>query len=174
MASLRIGFVTIIAAMALSIFTMAPAQSGPAEMDLLTSYVGSWRGEGVLTGGAEPESFRCRLTVNKGNETKINYAGRCTLVRMNLSVSGTILYNDSTRRYEAVMSSNAGFTGTAVGRRQGEQISFDLAERQQDSGGNDVRIGSLLVLNSGIITVDFEVEFNDSGQVLTARVPFAR
>lgn len=174
MTSLRTGFVTIIAAMALSIFTIVPAQSGPAEMELLTSYIGSWRGEGVLTGGAEPEPFRCRLTVNKGNETKINYAGRCTLVRMNLSVSGTILYNDSTRRYEAAMSSNAGFTGMAVGRRSGDTISFDLAERQQDSGGNDVRIGSLLVLNGGVIHVDFEVEFNSSGHVLTASVPFSR
>ena len=38
------------------------------------------------------------------------------LVDMNLSVSGTIAFDDKARRYQAVMSSNAGFKGVAVGR----------------------------------------------------------
>ena len=33
------------------------------------------------------------------------------LVDMNLSVSGTIAFDDKARRYQAVMSSNAGFKG---------------------------------------------------------------
>lgn len=150
------------------------AQAGQAELDLLSSYVGKWSGAGVLVGGEAPESFRCRLTVAKGNMTKINYSGRCTLVNMNLSVSGTIAFNDSTRRYEAAMSSNAGFTGIAIGRKQGDRISFDLSERQKDRGGNDVRIGSRITLVGDAIRVDFEVEFNQSGEVLTASVPFSR
>ena len=153
---------------------VAPVQSGPVEMDLLASYIGDWRGEGVMVGGEAPETFRCRLTVTKGTQAKINYAGRCSLVNMNLSVSGTIAFDDSSRRYQAAMSSNAGFTGVAVGRRQGDRISFDLAERQKDRGGNDVRIGSKLALYGDTISVDFEVEFNESGQILTAKVPFAR
>lgn len=151
-----------------------PVQAAQAEMDLLASYIGSWQGAGTLVGGEEPESFRCRLTVAKGTAAKINYAGRCTLVNMNLSVAGTIAYNDAARRYEAAMSSNAGFTGLAVGRKSGERISFDLSERQVDRGGNDIRIGSRITLVGDNITVDFEVEFNNSGQVLTAKVPFAR
>ena len=62
----------------------------------------------------------------------------------------------------------------AVGRKHGDRISFDLAERQVDRGGNDVRIGSHLELVSGRITINFEVEFNNSGDVLTAKVPFSR
>jgi hypothetical protein len=162
------------AVMLMGSLSAAPAMAGPAEMALLESYVGEWRGEGVTRGTDRPESFRCRLTINKGNQARINYAGRCTLANMNLSVSGTILYNDSARRYEAAMSSNAGFTGLAVGRQQGGRISFDLAERQTDRGGNDVRIGSAISLSGGTITVDFEVEFNNSGQKMTAAVPFAR
>lgn len=153
---------------------MSPTQAAQAEMDLLASYIGSWRGSGTLVGGEQPESFRCRLTVNKGTAAKINYAGRCTLVNMNLSVAGTIAYNDAARRYEAAMSSNAGFTGIAVGRKSGDRISFDLSERQVDRGGNDIRIGSKITLISDQITVDFEVEFNNSGQILTAKVPFSR
>ena len=174
MTRMRLHVGTAIAAIMLSGLMAAPAQSGQAELDLLTSYIGKWSGAGVLVGGKEPESFRCRLTVAKGNQAKIIYAGRCSLVNMNLSVSGTIAFNDATRRYEAAMSSNAGFTGIAIGRKSGDQISFDLSERQIDRGGNDVRIGSRIQLIGDSITVDFEVEFNNSGEVLTAEVPFSR
>ena len=157
-----------IAAMALT----GPAFAGPVE--LLESYVGDWKGTGALVGGQNPEPFRCRLGISKGNLNKINYAGRCSLVDMNLSVSGTIAFDDKAQRYQAVMSSNAGFTGVAVGHIAGDTISFDLREKQVDRGGNDVRIGSRIQLIDGSITVDFEVEFNSSGQVLTASVPFSR
>lgn len=152
----------------------APAQAGQAEVDLLSTYIGSWSGAGVLAGGKAPEPFRCRMIIAKGSQAKINYSGRCALVNMNLSVAGTIAYDDSNQRYQAAMSSNAGFTGYAVGRESGGQISFDLAQKQVDRGGNDVRIGSRIHLIKDSITVDFEVEFNNSGNVLTAVVPFAR
>ena len=157
-----------VAAMALT----GPAFAGPVE--LLESYIGNWKGAGALVGGQNPEPFRCRLGISKGNLNKINYAGRCSLVDMTLSVSGTIAYDDKARRYQAAMSSNAGFTGVAVGRINGDTVSFDLREKQKDRGGNDVRIGSRILLNGASITVDFEVEFNNSGQILTASVPFSR
>jgi hypothetical protein len=152
----------------------APAQAGEVELALLSNYIGQWRGEGALVGGDKPEAFRCRLNVAKGNQQRINYTGRCTLVDTTLSISGTIAYNDSTRRYEAAMSSNAGFTGMAIGQNRGKSISFDLSENQRDRGGSDVRIGSNIVLADNNIVVNFEVEFNNSGDVLTAKVPFAR
>lgn len=152
-----------------------PAQAGQAQLDLLKSYIGEWSGAGVLVGGKTPESFRCRLTIDKGNQAKINYAGRCTLVNMNLSVSGTIAYNDDTQHYEAVMSSNAGFTGLAVGKQQADNIVFDLEEKQADRSGNAVRIGSHITLMAAAsITIDFQVEFNNSGNILTATVPFKK
>ncbi len=152
----------------------APAQAGKAEMDLLASYIGKWAGDSVLEGGKAPEPFRCRLTIAKGNQAKINYSGRCALVNMNLSVSGTIAYDDAAGNYQAVMNSNAGFTGYAVGVKRGDRIIFDLAEKGTDRGGNLVRIGSKIILTGNIITVDFEVEFNASGEILTASVPFTR
>ena len=174
MARMRLRVVTAMAALVLSGLVAAPARSGQVELDLLTSYIGKWSGAGVLVGGEAPESFRCRLTIAKGNQAKINYSGRCSLINMNLSVNGTIAFDDATRRYQAAMSSNAGFTGLAIGLQQGDRISFDLTEKQTDRGGNDVRIGSRIQLIADTITVDFEVEFNESGEVLTASVPFSR
>jgi hypothetical protein len=163
-----------VGAVLLSGLFAAPVQAGEAELDLLTSYIGDWRGAGALVGGEKPEAFKCRLTVSKGNQAKINYAGRCSLVDMNLSVSGTIAFDDKSQRYQAAMSSNAGFTGLAIGQKQGDKISFDLSEKQVDRGGNNVRIGSRIMLIGDSITVDFEVEFNESGDILTASVPFSR
>jgi len=162
------------AAIALLCLVAAPVQAGQAELDLLTSYIGSWHGQSVLVGGKAPESFTCRLTIAKGKLAKINYAGRCALVDLNLSVSGTIAFDDASQTYQAAMSSNAGFTGLAVGQKQGDKISFDLAEQQADRGGNNVRIGARIQLIQNSITVDFQVEFNNSGQVLTASVPFSK
>ena len=161
-------------AMVLVGLAAAPAMAGPGEQALLASYVGNWRGESILQGGDKPEPFRCRLAVTPGNSGKINYTGRCTLVNMNLSVSGTIGYADNNARYEAVMTSNAGFSGLAVGKQSGDEIGFDLVERQRDRGGNDVAIGSRIFLVGDSIRVEFQVEFNNSGRLLTTSVPFSR
>lgn len=174
MTRMRLRAATTVVAIVLSSLLAVPAQSGQAELDRLASYIGDWSGAGTLVGGEAPESFRCRLTIAKGNQAKINYSGRCTLVNMNLSVAGTIAFDDATQRYQAAMSSNAGFTGIAIGRLQGDRISFDLAEKQKDRGGNEVRIGSRISLIGDAIRVDFEVEFNNSGEILTASVPFSR
>lgn len=152
-----------------------PAQAGPTELALLSNYIGEWSGSSSLVGGEEPQPFSCRMTVNKGNQAKINYAGRCTLVSMNLSVTGTIAYDDASRTYQAIMGSNAGYKGVAVGRVTGDTITFDLAEKESDRAGNPVTLGARIILvGSNSITVDYHVEFNNSGQVLTASVPFTR
>jgi hypothetical protein len=63
----------------------------------------------------------------------------------------------------------------AIGKQQGDKIIFDLEEKQEDKAGNFVRIGARITLVAQTsITVDYEVEFNNSGNVLTANVPFTR
>ncbi len=159
---------------ALCVLLVAPGRAGESELGLLRVYIGEWAGSGVLVGGDKPEAFSCRLKVSQGRQAKINYAGRCKLVNMNLSVTGTIVFNDKAARYEATMRSNVGFSAGAVGRKSGEGIRFLLNERQNDRGGNSMQIGSVLELGAKGITVDFNVEFNRSGQVLTTSVPFRR
>ena len=164
-----------IGAAALGLAVSSPAYAGPAELALLSSYIGEWSGSSALVGGAQSEPFSCRLTINKGNQAKINYAGRCTLASMNLSVTGTIAFDDASQTYQAIMGSNAGYKGVAIGRVTGETIVFDLAEQEADRAGNAVRLGARITLiGSDSITVDYEVEFNDSDQVLTAKVPFTK
>src|SRR6218665_2394097 len=94
------------AAIAVSSLAIAPALAGPAEMDLLSGYVGNWKGNGVMVGGAQPEPFRCRMQVQKGTRPKVIFAGRCPWVNFTVGVSAPIPSNDKPRHYEAAMSSN--------------------------------------------------------------------
>jgi hypothetical protein len=168
------GWVVTAAAMLALMAPVPTMAQGSDEIELLSTYVGDWRGESALVGGDRNEPFRCRLSVQRGNIGKINYTGRCTLVNATLSISGTIGYNEAGRQYEAAMSTNAGYTGLAIGRQSGDRIRFDLREQQKDQAGSDVRIGAAIDLIDDSITVDFEVEFNNSGEVLTASVPFSK
>jgi hypothetical protein len=162
-------------AIAAGLVAATPVSAGPAEIALLSAYIGEWSGSSQLLGGPEPQPFTCRLTVNKGNRSKINYAGRCTLTSMNLSVTGTIAFDDATQTYQAVMGSNAGYKGTAVGRISGDKITFDLSESEVDRAGKPVKLGAQIVLiGSDSINVNYQVEFNDSGEPLTASVPFTK
>jgi hypothetical protein len=114
------------------------------------------------------------MTIAPGNQGKINYVGRCSLVSLNLSVRGTIAYNAANRVYEAAMSSNTAFSGVAIGRRQGEAIVFNLAERAADIRGSQMTIGSQITLQDEKIAIAFDIEFNASGQKMHAMVPFDR
>jgi len=171
----RLSHLAAVAGLLLAWMAMAvPGQAAQAEIDLLQSYVGNWRGSAVLTGGAEPEKFSCRMMISKGKEGRIHYAGRCSLVGLNLSVAGTIAYIDAKGRYEAAMTSNATFSGTAIGVKQGNSVVFNLRERDTSAEGTDMTITSRVVLRGGGITVDFNVLFHDSGERLKASVPFSR
>lgn len=159
---------------ATSLMMAAPAQAAKADVELLHSYIGNWTGSGVLT-GAESETVRCRLTLSPGNQDKVNYNGRCAMAGTNLSVNGTLAYVDSARRFEAAMTSNAGFSpDNAVGRRQGDGVLFNLRESGQDEDGNDMTITASIALQGGRINVELNVVFNDSGDTLRASVPFTR
>lgn len=150
-----------------------PALAAPADVALLKSYVGEWRGRGVLI-GASQESVVCRLSLSHGNQDKVNYNGRCTLAGTTLSVAGTMAYIDANRRYEAVMSSNATFNGVAVGQKRGQNLIFNLREREKDEDGKDLNISAQIQLSSDAIQVVFEVVYVESGDSLRAEVPFSR
>ncbi len=171
----RLSHLAAVAGLLLACMALAvPARAAQAEVDLLQSYVGSWRGSAVLTGGAEPEKFSCRMTITKGKEGKIHYAGRCSLAGLNLSVAGTIAYIDAAGRYEAAMTTNATFSGTAIGIKQDDGVAFNLRERDTNDEGTEMTITSRVLLQGGGITVDFHVLFSESGETMQATVPFER
>jgi hypothetical protein len=160
----------LIIASPLPVMTVEAAQ---ADVDLLKTYVGDWKGRGTLV-GADSESVVCRMSLTPGNQQKINYAGRCALAGTQLSVNGTIAYNDAARQYEAAMTSNVTFSGIAVGQRRGDGIVFNLHERDKDEQGNDMTISAAITLAKAKITVDFQVVFTKSGDTIRAQVPFSK
>lgn len=151
----------------------APAYAGPAELALLQSYLGDWRGRGVLV-GANTETVLCRLSLKPGNQDKVNYSGRCSLAGTQLSVAGTMAYIAASKRYEAVMSSNATFTGVAIGQKRGNGLIFNLRERDQDEEGKELAITAQINLARDAINVVFEVIYVENGDSLRADVPFSR
>lgn len=150
-----------------------PVFAGPADVALLQSYIGNWRGRGVLV-GANSETVVCRLALTSGNQGKVNYNGRCTLAGTQLSVAGTMAYVDANKRFEAAMSSNATFTGVAVGQKRGSGLVFNLRERDQDEEGKDLTISAQISLSNDAISVVFEVVYVESGDSLRAEVPFTK
>lgn len=151
----------------------APAFAAAADIALLKEYLGDWKGRGTLS-GANTETVVCRMSLKDGNQDKVTYSGRCTLAGTQLSINGTIAFVDASNRYEAVMTSNATFTGTAVGRKKGKTIVFDLKEREKDEDGNEMDITASLVLAGGQIDVRFQVVFTETGDMLRAAVPFRK
>lgn len=152
-----------------------PAIAAPADIALIKSYIGDWRGRGTLTGD-NTETVVCRLTLTPGNDDKVNYNGRCALAGNNLVISGTIAYIDASSRYEAAMTSNATFNGIAIGEKRNGGIIFNLRERDKEDGpdGRDVTITAQIALSSGKIGVEFQVVYDETGQSLKAVVPFAK
>jgi hypothetical protein len=152
-----------------------PAFAGPAEMGVLEAYIGSWTGKGTMK-GADTETVVCKMSLSKGNGTKLNYTGRCSLAGAQLSVTGTIAYVDANKRYEAVMNSGiGGFRGVAIGVRKGDGVVFDLKQRAEDDSGNDVSIASTVSLSGGNkMAVAFHAVFNTTGDTIDASVPFSK
>jgi hypothetical protein len=171
------GPLTRAAALAGLLFSAAaaasPALAAPADIALLQSYIGEWRGRGVLI-GAEQETVVCRLSLTQGNQDKVNYNGRCTLAGTTLSVAGTLAYVDANKRFEAAMTSNATFTGIAVGQKRGSGLTFNLRERDQDEEGKEMNISAQIKLVPDSIEVAFEVVYIESGDSLRAEVPFSK
>lgn len=151
----------------------APAMAAPADVALLKSYIGEWRGRGTLT-GANSETVVCRLSLTQGNQDKVNYNGRCTLAGTNLSVAGTLAYVEANKRFEAAMTSNADFSGIAVGQKRGGGLVFNLRERNKDEEGKDLNITAQINLNNDTIGVSFDIVYVESGDSLRAEVPFSR
>ncbi|WP_156458061.1 hypothetical protein [Devosia epidermidihirudinis] len=151
----------------------APAFAAPADVALLHSYIGEWRGRGVLI-GANRETVVCRLSLSKGNADKVNYSGKCTLAGTQLSINGTIAYIEASKRYEAAMTTNATFTGTAVGQKRGTGLVFNLREREEDEEGKDITITAQIHLSVNEIDVSFSAVYVENGDSLRAEVPFTR
>ncbi len=152
----------------------APAFAAQEDIIALKSYIGEWRGRGVMQ-GARSETVVCRLNVTAGNQDRVTFAGRCALAGTNMSIRGTIAFNERANRYEAAMTSDIGFSpDSAFGKRQGDAIVFELEERTRDTDGKAMQISANMLLRGDQIEARFRVVFVENGQEISASVPFTR
>lgn len=150
-----------------------PAFASQADIDLLKSYVGEWRGRGTAMFAAtgRNETVVCRMNIADATTTRVTFDGRCTLAGRTLAVAGTVAWVAESNRYEAIMSSVASFQGVAVGQRRGNNIAFNLVDRNSERGEH--RIDAGLALQGDEIHFDFKITNVTSGEVTTAQIPFA-
>ena len=164
-----VGAAGLIAVLGMSV---APAFAGPAEVALLKSYEGTWRGKGQLSGTSN-DQVSCRMSLNEGNSDKINYSGRCLIEGANLSINGTLAYIEASGRYEGAMTSNVNFSGVAIGQKQGNGIVFNLKSRGTADEAN-YEISAGITLTPGVITVEFKATDVTTGKGVTANIPFSK
>jgi hypothetical protein len=159
-----------------SLSAAAPAYAAKADVELLQSYIGTWKGSSDLEGrfrGKDGGKVSCQLALTKGNGDKVNYSGNCTLAGTSMTVKGTIVYNDAGKRYEAAMTSNVSFSGLAIGKRQGGGVLFNFKDKNKDEEGMGLSVNAAITLNPDRIGVNFDVAF-DNGDKLSASVPFTK
>ena len=140
------------------------------DLDLIQSYIGEWRGRGTLTApGQSAETVVCRLSITNSSPEKINFNGPCTLAGGNMKIHGTMAYIKG--HYEAALTSSTSFAGTAIGTRQGNDVTFNL--QAKDEEGKTSNVEATFGLKNGNITVEFVIT-QDDGSKIVANVPFVR
>ncbi|MCB1516732.1 MAG: hypothetical protein KDJ19_03825 [Hyphomicrobiaceae bacterium] len=151
--------------------SLATVQASQYDLDLIQSYVGSWRGSGSLSRTGQPdESVRCRMEVTKSTEEKVNVNGRCTVGGGVMDMYGTLAYLSSSSRYEAVINSSGMDELRATGRRSGSNVSFNFVATNDEGSSN---VTAAFGLSNNTIKVTFSVR-NDDGSRITATVPMGK
>lgn len=162
---------------ALSMSAPLPAYAAKADVELIQSYIGTWKGASEVKGkfrGKDGGRVSCSMSMSPGNGDKVNFSGNCALAGTTMTVRGTIVYNDAGKRYEAAMTSNVSFSGVAIGKRQGKGIQFTFKEKDKEVDGmGGLDVNASILLNPERIAVNFDVAF-DNGDALSASVPFTK
>ncbi|MGV3490894.1 MAG: hypothetical protein ACO1OG_06175 [Devosia sp.] len=153
------------ALLALPIPTIAMA--GPAETALLAKYAGEWRGTGQVT-GPDPGTVVCRIAFRTTEAGRLTYSGRCSYSGQGAaSFRGTLAYNDSSKRFEAV-SSAQGTSMQSVGRKQGNSIVFA-------SEGIETRYGTVSsTMTLGGSTIKMAFKLVDDGETTASSITLQR
>ena len=106
----------------LALSASLPAMAGPKEQAVLQSYVGTWKGSSTVTGPmAGPVD--CSLKFSAGSGGKFVYSGECEFDKGITAFRGTLIYNDSAKRYETA-GSGQGVSVTGFGKVSGNSITF--------------------------------------------------
>jgi hypothetical protein len=139
-----------------------PAFAGPAEQAFLQKLTNSWTGSGQLK-GAQTGPVDCRIVITGGGQAA-RYQGRCNIPDIAAQAfSGSIVYNDQTKRYEA-----RSFSGTVPGVKRGDSLVFTTKNTQM--GGTAY---STMTLSPSSLVVTFTLIDKD-GQKTTSTITFKK
>lgn len=141
---------------------IAPAFAAQADVALLQKYAGNWRGKGTLT-GAESGSILCRLSFRPKGE-RLSYSGRCSAGAGAQSFTGTMAFNESTKRFEATSSGQ-----TIAGKRSGGGVVFTT-----NTSTRRGTITSTMSLKGGTISFQFRMVNPKTKAVTEGSVGFSK
>lgn len=161
------------ALLSLALFAPAAAMAAQRDIQVLQSYVGSWEGRGTFGSGDNAESIKCRLTVTSAKPETAQFNGVCAIAGKSMSIRGSLGYFADKNRYEATMTSNADFNGTAIGRRNGSSIDFTMLPAD-DEGGARYKISAGLSLRNESIVVKARITDTVENFSTSANVPMDR
>jgi hypothetical protein len=150
------------AAAAMIALTAAPSFAGPAETAFLQKLNSTWSGKGSLK-GAETGPIACKIVFTAGGKST-KYQGRCNIPDMaQQAFSGSISYNDKTKRYEA-----RSVGGVVPGVRKGDKLVFRSSSK--NAGGTAT---STMTISPSSLVVDFALVDKNGGKT-TSRITFSR
>lgn len=161
-----------IVAFAIALLTAGAAYAQVGDTELIRSYVGTFEGRGVAlyeTGGYD--AVACRVGFEPGSAGKIVLRNSfCQVAGTELKFTGTMAFMDG--RYQAAVTSNVGFKGRTVGRREGDAIVFTLEDGELVD--RSLGLAATFIMAGGAIVVDMKLTSNVTGAITQVRVPLQR
>lgn len=140
----------------------APSFAGPAETAFLQKLSNTWSGRGTLK-GAENGPIACKVVITAGSKST-KFQGRCNIPDMaQQAFSGSISYNDKTKRYE---SRTAG--GVVPGVRKGDRLVFTTSNKSIAGTSR-----SVMTISPSSLVIDFSLT-STKGEKTTSRITFSR
>jgi hypothetical protein len=156
------------AAVALGLLAAGQASAGEAELQMLGSLIGSWKGYGTLIEPGKESPFECKLTVGKGNRGKVVLNVKCPLIEAN----GGIAFNEAAAQFEIALTSTADFRAAAYGTVENDKIVFPVRAKDTDKKNNAVSIVGQLSMHPDAVIATFEATLN--GNPYSGKMTFSR
>ncbi|NOZ32089.1 MAG: hypothetical protein GXP01_03225, partial [Alphaproteobacteria bacterium] len=115
-----------VGAIALGAFGAPVVLAAPADIELVDSYEGDWRGRGTtrFAGASSSETVLCNLTITDAGPGKVVFKGLCALAAGKLDMRGAMAYNSAANQYEVRMTTNTPYGSGAIGKRRGKTVNF--------------------------------------------------
>jgi hypothetical protein len=145
-----------------------PVSAGEAELKMLGSLIGSWKGKGTLVEPGKESPFDCRMTVGKGNRGKLVLNVKCPLIE----AYGGVAYSDAAARYEIALTSTTDFRAGSVGVLDEGALVFPVEASDTDKKNNAVTISGHLSMQPEAIVATFEATLN--GNPYSGKLTFSR